>query len=122
VISHSIAFDMAAFRELAAFAQFGSDLDKATQARLEQGRRLREILKQPQFSPVPIANQIILIYAATKGYADQVDITRMVEWESELIRYIETNHPDLIETILQEREITEAIESKMSEVLESFSL
>ncbi|MCJ7734016.1 MAG: F0F1 ATP synthase subunit alpha, partial [Anaerolineales bacterium] len=114
--------EMAAFRELAAFAQFGSDLDKATKARLDRGRRLREVLKQPQFSPMPIANQIIVIYAATKGYADEVELVDMVKWESELIRYVEQSHPDLIKAILTEKQITDKIGEQLKAALNGFSL
>jgi F-type H+-transporting ATPase subunit alpha len=117
-----LRLDMAAFRELAAFAQFGSDLDKATQARLDRGRRLREVLKQPQFSPVPIAHQIIVIYAATRGYADKVELDKMADWESGLIRYIETSHPDLIKAILDKKQLTEEIENQLKAALEGYSL
>jgi len=119
-VAGQLRLEMAAFRELAAFAQFGSDLDKATQARLDRGRRLREVLKQPQFSPVPIANQIIVIYATTHGYADEVGITRMAEWENELVRYMESSYPDLINLILKEKQMTQEIEDKLNAALESF--
>jgi F-type H+-transporting ATPase subunit alpha len=121
-VAGQLRLDMAAFRELAAFAQFGSDLDKATQARLDRGRRLREVLKQPQFSPVPIANQIVVIYAATKGFADQIPITEMAKWESELIRYFESSHPDVLSALLKEKELSDKIEKQLIEALESFSI
>lgn len=120
-VAGQLRLDMAAFRELAAFAQFGSDLDKATQARLDRGRRLREILKQPQFSPVPVAHQIVVIYAATKGYADKVDLDRMLEWETDLIRYVESTHPDLISAILAEKQINDKIEEQLKTALSGFS-
>ena len=120
-VAGQLRLEMAAFRELAAFAQFGSDLDKATQARLDRGRRLREILKQPQFSPVPIANQIIVIYATTHGYADEVDLDKMADWENGLVRFMESSHPDLIKALLTEKELTEKIEKQLITALESFS-
>lgn len=120
-VAGQLRLEMAAFRELAAFAQFGSDLDKATQARLDRGRRLREILKQPQFSPVPIANQIILIYATTHGYADEIDLAEMANWENGLVRFMESSHPDLIKALLTEKELTEKIEKQLKTALESFS-
>jgi F-type H+-transporting ATPase subunit alpha len=120
-VAGQLRLDMAAFRELAAFAQFGSDLDKATQARLDRGRRLREILKQPQFAPVPVANQIIVIYAATNGYADDIELTDMMAWETELIRYFENSHPDLISAILTQEEITDKLEEQLKAALDSFS-
>jgi F-type H+-transporting ATPase subunit alpha len=120
-VAGQLRLEMAAFRELAAFAQFGSDLDKATQARLDRGRRLREILKQPQFSPVPIANQIIVIYATTHGYADEIDLVKMADWENGLVRFMESSHPDLIKALLTEKELTEKIEKQLITALESFS-
>jgi len=120
-VAGQLRLEMAAFRELAAFAQFGSDLDKATQARLDRGRRLREILKQPQFSPVPIANQIIVIYATTHGYADEIDLAEMANWENGLVRFMESSHPDLIKALLTEKELTEKIEKQLKTALESFS-
>ena len=120
-VAGQLRLEMAAFRELAAFAQFGSDLDKATQARLDRGRRLREILKQPQFSPVPIANQIIVIYATTHGYADEIDLAKMADWENGLVRFMESSHPDLIKALLTEKELTEKIEKQLITALESFS-
>ncbi len=121
-VAGQLRLDMAAFRELAAFAQFGSDLDKATQARLDRGRRLREVLKQPQFSPVPVANQIVVIYAATNGYADEVQLDDMAKWENELNRYIDTSHPDLLSAILEEKQLTDKIEEQLKSALEGFSL
>ena len=121
-VAGQLRLDMAAFRELAAFAQFGSDLDKATQARLDRGRRLREVLKQPQFSPMPIATQIVVIYAATNGYADEVKLVDMIDWENELVRYAESSHPDLLKAILDEKQITPEIEKQLKAALEDFSL
>jgi len=121
-VAGQLRLEMAAFRELAAFAQFGSDLDKATQARLERGRRLREILKQPQFSPVPVAIQIVVIYAATNGYADKVQLTDMVRWETELTRYIESSHPELIKALLKEKQLTDKIREQLTTALDAFSL
>ncbi len=121
-VAGQLRLDMAAFRELAAFAQFGSDLDKVTQAKLDRGRRLREVLKQPQFSPVPIAKQIVVIYAATNGYADGVQLNDMAEWERELVRYVDSSHPDLLSAILEEKQITEKIEKQLKSALDGFSL
>ena len=120
-VAGKLRLDMAAFRELAAFAQFGSDLDKATQARLDRGRRLREVLKQPQFSPMPIANQIVVIYAATNGYADDIGLTDMIDWEDSLIQYIGSSHPDLLQAILELKQITPEIEEKLQAALGDFS-
>ncbi|MFO8037006.1 MAG: F0F1 ATP synthase subunit alpha [Anaerolineales bacterium] len=120
-VAGQLRLDMAAFRELEAFAQFGSELDKATQARLERGRRLREILKQPQFQPVPIEDQVIIIYAATHGYADGVEVYKITEWEKELRQFLELSHPEIKEAILEEKEITEEIETQLQRALDSFT-
>ena len=84
---------MASFRELAAFAQFGSDLDKATQAQLNRGQHLQEILKQPQYEPMSLENQVIVIFAGTQGFADKVPLERMRAWEQAVLRFMETSHP-----------------------------
>ena len=94
-VASSLRLDMAAFRELAAFAQFGSDLDKSTQAQLNRGQHLQEILKQPQYVPMSLAEQVMVIYAGTKGYSDKVSLERMPAWENALLRYLETSHPQI---------------------------
>ena len=81
-VAGRLRLDMAAFRELAAFAQFGSDLDKATQSQLNRGQHLQEILKQPQYQPLSLENQVIEIFAGTRGYADNVSLDRMRQWET----------------------------------------
>jgi F-type H+-transporting ATPase subunit alpha len=116
-----LRLDMASFRELAAFAQFGSDLDKATQARLERGRRLREVLKQPQYSPVPIEQQIIVLFAATEGYADEVPVVEMAEWEQELLRYFNSTKMEILTEIKTEKVISDELEEKIRAALEEFN-
>ncbi len=90
-VAARLRLDMAQFRELAAFAQFGSDLDKATQAQLGRGQRMQEILKQPQYAPMSLENQVTVLFAGTNGYADQVPVEKMRQWELDLVRYMETN-------------------------------
>ncbi len=120
-VAGQLRLDMAAFRELEAFAQFGSELDPATQARLERGRRLREILKQPQFDPVPIEDQVIVIYAATHGFADDVEISEITKWENELRQFTDLSYPEIKEALLEEEEITEEIEAQLQKALEDFT-
>lgn len=120
-VAGRLRLEMAAYRELAAFAQFGSDLDKSTQARLERGRRLREILKQPQYSPVPIVDQIIVIFAATRGFADEVEIKHMNKWELDLVRFMETSHQDIKNSITAQEEITDEIEAELIGALKDFT-
>ncbi|MBS1249447.1 MAG: ATP synthase subunit alpha [Chloroflexi bacterium] len=119
-VAGRLRLDMAAFRELAAFAQFGSDLDKATQARLERGRRLREVLKQSQYEPVPLDDQVMIIYAATHGFADEVELSDMKEWEAALRRFMKVSYPGIGEAILEVGEITEEIDNRLQEALSEF--
>ena len=119
-VAGRLRLDMAAFRELAAFAQFGSDLDKATQAQLNRGLRMQEILKQPQYSPVPLEHEIIVIYAATHGYADDVPLEKMRQWELDLLRYMDTSHPEIGRDILSKGKITDETEEQLKAALDAF--
>jgi F-type H+/Na+-transporting ATPase subunit alpha len=120
-VAGRLRLDMAAFRELAAFAQFGSDLDRATQAQLARGQRLQEILKQVQYEPMSLENQVIVIFAGTRGFADKIAIDRMKTWESALLRYMETSHPDIGKDITARKRITEENETRLREALNSFN-
>jgi F-type H+-transporting ATPase subunit alpha len=119
-VAGSLRLDMAAFRELAAFAQFGSDLDKATQGRLDRGRRLQEILKQAQYQPVPLGEQVIIIYATTQGFADDVAIERMLEWETSLTRMMRTSYSQIGKGITEQGRITDELEVELRAALEAF--
>jgi len=120
-VAGRLRMDMAAFRELAAFAQFGSDLDKATQNQLNRGRRLQEILKQPQYEPMDLSDQVIVIYAGTHGYADKVSIERMRSWELSLLRFMETSHPEIGAQIGEQKRITDKVEAQLQEALKLFA-
>ncbi len=120
-VASGLRLDMAAFRELAAFAQFGSGLDKATQDQLNRGQRLQEILKQPQYQPVSLADQIIAIFGGTKGFADSIDIDRMDDWEKELLLYMDASHSDLIKVISEEKLLSEDTEVKLRTAIDSFN-
>ena len=119
-VAGRLRLDMASFRELAAFAQFGSDLDKATQAQLERGKRLQEILKQAQYEPMSLSDQVILIYAGVNGYADEIELERMQEWESALLRAMSTSHPHLAKDIVESGNITESVELELKSALDTF--
>jgi F-type H+/Na+-transporting ATPase subunit alpha len=119
-VAGRLRLDMAAFRELAAFAQFGSDLDKATQAQLNRGQHLQEILKQPQYQPLSLEGQVIEIYAGTHGYADNVTIDKMREWEASLLKYMETSHPEVGRAIAHEKRITPETEENLGKALDAF--
>ena len=99
-VAGTMRLDLAQFRELAAFAQFASDLDRATRNRIDRGRRVTEILKQPQYAPVPVEKQVMIIYAATNGYLDDVPVDNVSAWEQGLYRYMDANHPEISEEII----------------------
>ncbi len=120
-VAGQLRLDMAQFRELAAFAQFGSELDPATQRRIERGRRLTEILKQPQYDPVPLAEQVITIYAGTQGYASEVPIDEMRDYEQNLLTYMRANEPQILDEIATEKELTEETEANLQRALGEFN-
>jgi F-type H+-transporting ATPase subunit alpha len=120
-VAGRLRLDMAAFRELAAFAQFGSDLDKATQAQLNRGQQLQEILKQAQYEPLSLASQVAILFAGTNGYADEISIDRMQDWQVNLLRYLETSHSDLMKEIGEKKQITEETEKALQEALKTFN-
>lgn len=119
-VAARLRLDMAQFRELAAFAQFGSDLDKATQDQLNRGQRMQEILKQPQYSPMSLEDQVILIYAGTNGFADKVPVQKIRSWETALLRYINTSHPDIGRSIAGNKSILKEIEGSLRQTLDGF--
>jgi F-type H+-transporting ATPase subunit alpha len=120
-VAGRLRLDMAAYREVAAFAQFGSDLDKATQAQLSRGQRLQEILKQPQYKPVPLENQVAVLFAATNGYADDVAVDRVSQWETDLLRSLETTHPEILADIAERKIITDENRAKLATAIEDFN-
>jgi F-type H+-transporting ATPase subunit alpha len=101
-VAGKLKLDMAQFRDLAAFAQFGSDLDKATKQMLDRGLRIQEVLKQPQYSPLPAANEAMIIYAVTQGYLDDVPVDRVREWEARFHEYLNTTQSDFLDTLTTE--------------------
>jgi F-type H+-transporting ATPase subunit alpha len=125
-VAGRLKLDMAQFRELAAFAQFGSDLDKATKAQLDRGLRIQEVLKQPQYSPLPVAQQIAVIYAVTNGYLDEVPIEAVSKWESGFHDFMRTAHPEILETIARDKQISpemfEAVKAAITEYNRTFTV
>jgi F-type H+-transporting ATPase subunit alpha len=119
-VAGRLKLDMASYRELAAFAQFGSDLDKATLNQLNRGRRMQEILKQPQYEPVSLAHQVTTIFAGTNGYADEVPVEKMRNWEIELVKFLDLSHPELARDIIEKKLISPDTEKKLREALATF--
>lgn len=119
-VAGRLKLDMASYRELAAFAQFGSDLDKATQNQLNRGRRMQEILKQPQYQPVSLAHQVMTIFAGTNGFADEVPIEKMRQWEIDLVKFFDQSHPEIAKDLVEKRQISMDSEKKLREALGTF--
>jgi len=119
-VAGPLKLDLAQYRELEAFAKFGSDLDKATQQQLRRGARLTEILKQKQFVPMPVEKQVILIWTATNGYLDELPIEVLDKFEKELFPEIENKYPDLFEDISVKKELTPEIVSTLKIALDGF--
>jgi F-type H+-transporting ATPase subunit alpha len=112
--------DISQYRELAAFAQFGSDLDPATQRQLARGERLMELLKQPQYSPIRVDHQVFLVYAGTRGFLDKVKVADMESWKRDFLRYMDTSHPDIGRTILETGGWNDTIEGNIRQAIEDF--
>lgn len=121
-VSGGLRLAMANYRELKAFSQFGSGMDEATQFQLTRGEHLQEILKQPQYSPVMVEDEILIIFAATNGYSDKVELNRMQEWQAALTFFMQSTYGDLMQKLREELEITQDTESSLHEALRRFSL
>jgi F-type H+-transporting ATPase subunit alpha len=120
-VAGSLRLDLAQYRELAAFAQFGSDLDKATQAQLNRGRRLVEILKQSQYQPLGVEKQVAIVYAATKGFLDAVNIEELRRYEEELYRFIETRYPNVFTGIVEKKTLDDEVKGALESALTEFN-
>jgi F-type H+/Na+-transporting ATPase subunit alpha len=116
-VAGSMKLELAQYRELAAFAQFGSDLDKATQAQLNRGQRLVEVLKQKQFSPLPFSKQILIIFAGTNGFFDDLPVDQVRDFEAELYKYVDATAPGLLRTIMEKKVLDDALKAEMSKVI-----
>jgi F-type H+-transporting ATPase subunit alpha len=119
-VAGTLRLDLAQYRELAAFAQFGSELDKATQAQLARGARLVELLKQDQYKPMPVADQIISIYAGTHGFLDDVPVEKVRQFEEDLLHYVAHHHPDVRKEITTLNKIDEAFSAKLTQIITTF--
>ncbi|MCC7138251.1 MAG: F0F1 ATP synthase subunit alpha [Planctomycetes bacterium] len=120
-VAGGLRLDLAAFRELEAFAQLGTELDKATQFRIDRGRRMVEILKQPQFQPMHVIDQVVVIFAAGAGFLDAIAVDKVRDWETKLLHYVHSNHQAFFDTFAQKRELTKDIEEELRRVLTQFN-
>ena len=121
-VAGTLRLELAQYREMAAFAQFGSDLDQATQRQLNRGSRLVELLKQGQYEPLPVEKQILIIFAGTNGFIDDLPLTAMKKYEQELFSFFESKYPDVFVDILKKRELDADLRGKIIKVLEEFKL
>jgi F-type H+-transporting ATPase subunit alpha len=119
-VAGTLRLDMAQFRELEAFAAFGSDLDAATQKQLTRGQRLVEILKQPQYQPLSGEKQVIILYAGTRGYLDDLPIDVLAKYEAGLYKFIEDRFPQVLEGLKEKQEITDDLDKLMGEALTAY--
>jgi F-type H+-transporting ATPase subunit alpha len=112
--------DLAQFRELAAFAQFGSELDPKTQAQIDRGKRIIELFKQPQYSPIPVEIQVAVIWAVQNGYVDDVPVDRIKEFQARLTEYLTTRKTELLRKIAHEKALSEALSAEMKAAADQF--
>jgi F-type H+-transporting ATPase subunit alpha len=119
-VAGRLRLDMAAYRELAAFALMASDLDKTTQLQLGRGQRMQEILKQPQYQPMPLEHQVMVIFAGTNGYADGVPLEKMAQWQVDLIKFLESSHPEIGRDIIEKKMITDENRARLDKALDAF--
>jgi len=119
-VAGTLKLDLAQYRELAAFAQFGSDLDKSTQAQLDRGVRLVELLKQPQFMPMSLSKEIVILFAGTRGFIDKYEVEKVRTYEQQLLSFVESKYPDIMKEIEEKKIISPELEKKMKDMLTEF--
>lgn len=119
-VAGRLRLDMAQYRELAAFAQFGSDLDKATQARLARGERMQEILKQDQYEPMPVEDQVAVIYVGVNGYLDDIEVDKVRKFEKEFLQFLKSTHKDILDAIREEKSISDENDEKLKKAIDEF--
>jgi F-type H+-transporting ATPase subunit alpha len=119
-VAGTLRLDLAQYRELAAFAQFGSDLDKATLAQLNRGQRMVELLKQDQYSPLPVEQQILVIFAGTNGYVDEVPVPSVRKFEAELLRFATSKYQPLLDDIRTKKQLDDDLKARVKGIIEEF--
>jgi F-type H+-transporting ATPase subunit alpha len=120
-VAGTLRLDLAQYRELAAFAQFGSDLDKSTQAQLTRGARLVELLKQLQYAPLPVERQVAIIFAGTNGFLDAIPLSDLREYETELYNFIDSHHPEVFTGIREKKQLDDEVKKGLNDAVKSFS-
>jgi F-type H+-transporting ATPase subunit alpha len=119
-VAGKLRLDLAQFRELEAFAQFGSDLDEKTRAQIDRGRKTVEILKQGQYEPMPMANQVAILYALTQGFLDQVSVEKIKDWENNFQKFMQNEEKKTLEMIAEKKELTEEVAASLEKSINKF--
>ncbi len=119
-VAGTLKLDLAQYRELASFSQFGSDLDKATQSQLDRGIRLVEILKQPQYQPMSMAQEVVVLYAGVRGFTDKYPVESIKDYENQLLSFVESKHSDLMAEIEEKKELSPELDNRIKEMLAEF--
>ena len=119
-VSGTLRLDLAQYRELQAFAQFASDLDESSRKQLDRGQRMVEILKQPPYSPLPVENQVVIIFAGSRGFLDDIPVSSIGKFEAELYPYIEAKYPEIFEEIRSKKTIEKDLEDNLIKALNDF--
>lgn len=120
-VAGRLRLDLAQYRELAAFAQFGSDLDKATLARLTRGERMTEILKQGQYVPMAVEDQVVVLYAGVNGFLDSLPVESVLEFEKEFLRFMKSEHAEILEEIREKKALSDELMGRMNKVIKGFT-
>ncbi len=120
-VAGKLRLDLAQYRELAAFAQFASDLDTATRNQLERGARLTELLKQDKYQPVPLSEQVAVLYAGTQGHLDKVPVARVREWEAGFVRFLRSERPGVLEDIEKQKALDDALFARLNAAISTFN-
>jgi F-type H+-transporting ATPase subunit alpha len=120
-VAGRMRLELAQYRELEAFAKFGSDLDKSTQAQLNRGMRLVELLKQPQYQPMPAEREVMSLYSGTRGFLDAVPVEKVSEYEREMLAFVERKYPEVLAEIKEKKAISDDLDAKMQAALKEFA-
>ena len=120
-VAGKLRLDLAQYRDLAAFAQFASDLDTASRNQLERGSRLTELLKQDKYQPVPLAEQVAVLYAGTQGHLDKVSVARVREWEAGFVRFLRAERPTVLEEIEKQKSLDDALFARLNAAISTFN-
>ena len=119
-VAGRLRLDLAQFRELEAFAQFGSELDSATQKQLARGARVVEVLKQPQYRPMPVEQQVVVIFAVTNGLLDDVNVPDIKEWEKGLLDFMLAQHPEILDEIRTRKALADELSARVKKAIEEY--